>query len=70
MHDRYVVGADEDFAPYALSARNGTDIVASQGSDTPQLQGDTVTADVPLDHGDLCAVAPRTGAGGAVRRLR
>ncbi len=44
--NQYVVGADEDFAPYALTARNtsdGTDITASQGSDTPQLKGDTVT---------------------------
>jgi hypothetical protein len=45
--DQYVVGADEDFAPYALTARNttdGTDVNASQGSDTRKLEeGQTVT---------------------------
>ncbi len=43
----YVVGADEDFAPFALLARNvtdGTDIDASQGSDTKKLApGETIT---------------------------
>jgi hypothetical protein len=43
----YVIGADEDFGPYALLARNvtdGTDITASQGSDTTKLaEGQTIT---------------------------
>ena len=47
--DKYVVGADEDFAPYALVARNvsdGTDLTASQGSDTTQLApGSTITGE-------------------------
>jgi hypothetical protein len=42
----YVIGADEDFRPFALQARNvtdGTDITASQGSDTRRLQeGQTI----------------------------
>jgi len=45
--NRYVVGADEDFAPFALLSRNvtdGTDIEASQGSDTTKLAaGQTIT---------------------------
>lgn len=45
--NEYVVGADEDFGPYALVARNNTDgtaIDASQGSGTTQLQeGQTIT---------------------------
>ncbi len=45
--DQYVVGADEDFAPYALVSRNDTDntaISASQGSDTTKLEeGETIT---------------------------
>lgn len=45
--NQYILGADEDFAPYALVARNdtdGTDITAGQGSDTTQLaEGDTIT---------------------------
>jgi len=47
--DAYVIGADEDFAPYALLARNvddGTDITASQGSGTTKLeQGETITGE-------------------------
>jgi len=46
--NRYVIGADEDFGPYALLASNlddGTDIDASQGSGTTQLvEGQTITA--------------------------
>jgi hypothetical protein len=46
-NNRYVVGADEDFAPFALLAKNvtdGTDIDASQGSDTKKLApGETIT---------------------------
>ncbi len=44
-----MIGADEDFAPYALLARNvddGTDITASQGSGTTKLeQGETITGE-------------------------
>ena len=49
--DEYVIGADEDFDPYALEGTNltdGTPLTAGQGSDTPQLedgasiQGETV----------------------------
>ena len=47
LDNEYVIGADEDFNPYALLARNdtdGTDITASQGSDTTQLEeGQTIT---------------------------
>lgn len=43
----YVVGADEDFGPFALVAKNSTDgsvINASQGSDTRRLaEGQTIT---------------------------
>ena len=45
--NRYVVGADEDFGPYALLARNVDDdtaIAASQGSNTRRLEeGQTIT---------------------------
>lgn len=47
LDNRYVIGADEDFSPYALTARNetdGTEIDASQGSDTtPLAEGQTIT---------------------------
>ena len=45
--NKYVVGADEDFGPFALNAKNvtdDTDIDASQGSGTTKLQpGETIT---------------------------
>ena len=45
--NRYVLAADEDFSPFAVTARNvddGTVINAAQGSDTPKLEpGDTIT---------------------------
>ncbi|MDP9427372.1 MAG: hypothetical protein M3Q47_00145 [Actinomycetota bacterium] len=44
---QFVIGADEDFDPYAIKARNATDdtrIDASTGSDTPPLkEGQTIT---------------------------
>jgi len=47
--NKYVVGADEDFAPYALEAKNvddGTAIDASQGSGTRKLEeGQTITGE-------------------------
>jgi hypothetical protein len=72
----YVIGADEDFAPFALQARNvtdGTDIDASQGSDTKKLApGETITgqakfvgracntdATVPAGDGSQIAVVER-----------
>ncbi len=48
LDNQYVVGADEDFAPYALTASNAEDgpIAASSGSDTTQLEdGQTITGD-------------------------
>ncbi len=45
--NKYVLAADEDFAPFALTGRNttdGTPFVSSQGSDTPKLAtGQTIT---------------------------
>ena len=44
----YVIGTDEDFAPYALKALtdDGTELSASQGSDTPPLaEGSTITGE-------------------------
>ena len=47
LDNQYVIGADEDFGPYALVARNVDDntlIHASQGSGTRQLEpGQTIT---------------------------
>ncbi|MBD8870206.1 PA domain-containing protein [Nocardioides donggukensis] len=64
--NKYVVGADEDFSPYALVARNDTDgasIDASQGSDTTQLEeGDTITGESRFV-GRACNADPAVPAG-------
>jgi hypothetical protein len=48
-NNRFVLGADEDFAPFALDATNvddGTAINAGQGSDTTKLEpGQTITGE-------------------------
>lgn len=64
--NRYVIGADEDFAPYALTARNTTDdtaIHASQGSDTRKLEeGQTITGQSKFA-GRACNGDPAVPAG-------
>ncbi|WP_310529698.1 PA domain-containing protein [Nocardioides sp.] len=64
--NQYVVGADEDFGPYALVARNDTDgttITASQGSDTTQLvTGETITGQAKFV-GRACLGDPSVPAG-------
>lgn len=72
--NKYVVGADEDFAPFALNAKNttdNTDIDASQGSGTTKLEpGTTITGQskfvglacepgVPAGDGSQIAVVER-----------
>ncbi len=62
----YVIGADEDFAPYALVARNDTDgtvITASQGSNTRRLaEGQTITGEARFA-GRACNTDPAVPAG-------
>ena len=64
--NEYVIGADEDFAPYALQARNvddGTDITASQGSNTKRLEeGQTITGQSKFV-GRACDADPAVPAG-------
>ncbi len=66
LDNQYVIGADEDFAPYALVARNDTDatkIDASQGSDTTQLEeGQTLTGQSKFV-GRACNTDPAVPAG-------
>ena len=72
--NKYVVGADEDFGPFALNAKNttdDTDIDASQGSGTTKLEpGATITGQskfvglacqsgVPAGDGSQIAVVER-----------
>lgn len=71
-NNEFIIGADEDFSPFALEGRNLTDdtaLSAGQGSGTPQLQdgesiqGDTVyvgracDADAAVPPGDGSQVA-------------
>ncbi|MCY7396215.1 MAG: hypothetical protein LH468_08725 [Nocardioides sp.] len=63
--NKYVIGADEDFAPFALFARNNTDatdITASQGSGTVALQeGQTISGQTVIG-GRACLGDPAVPA--------
>jgi hypothetical protein len=64
----YVIGADEDFGPFALQARNvtdGTDIPASQGSDTRQLEEGQTIEGSSVFVGRACPGDPAVPAGDA-----
>ncbi len=66
MDNAYVIGADEDFGPFALQAKNltdNTDITASQGSNTKRLtEGQTITG-VSKFVGRACIGDPVVPAG-------
>jgi hypothetical protein len=66
--NQYIIGADEDFAPFALEGRNVTDntsINASQGSNTKQLgEGQTIEG-VSVFVGRACTADPAVPAGDA-----
>ncbi|HET7478064.1 MAG TPA: PA domain-containing protein [Rubrobacteraceae bacterium] len=66
LDNRFVVGADEDFAPFALVARNVDDntvIHASQGSNTRKLEeGQTITG-TSVFAGRACPGDPAVPAG-------
>ncbi|HVF78985.1 MAG TPA: PA domain-containing protein [Solirubrobacteraceae bacterium] len=66
LDNRFVLGSDEDFAPYALKAENTTDateLTASQGSDTPRLvEGQTITGE-SVFAGRACAADPAVPKG-------
>ncbi|MGH3713473.1 MAG: PA domain-containing protein [Micromonosporaceae bacterium] len=68
LDNRYVIGADEDFSPFALTGTNdtdGTEIAAGQGSNTKPLEpGQTISGQAKFA-GRACAgdPAPPTGDG-------
>jgi hypothetical protein len=66
LDNQYVIGADEDFGPYALNAQNltdGTAINASQGSGTtPLTPGQTITGTAKFA-GQACPGGPAVPAG-------
>lgn len=62
----YVIGADEDFGPYALISENvddGTEVHASQGSDTTLLEPGKVLTGVSKFAGRACLGDPAVPAG-------
>jgi hypothetical protein len=62
----YVIGADEDFGPYALISQNvddGTEVHASQGSDTKLLEPGQVLTGVSTFAGRACIGDPAVPAG-------
>ncbi|MFC5381992.1 PA domain-containing protein [Aquipuribacter nitratireducens] len=69
LDDEFVIAADEDFSPFALDATNvtdGTEITASPGSDTRQLEGEETVTGQAVFAGRACtpaetAAAPSTG---------
>ena len=65
--DAYVVGADEDFGPFALTARNDTDgtlMHASQGSGTRKLTPGETISGPSVFVGRACAADPAVPPGG------
>ncbi|MFF7842993.1 PA domain-containing protein [Streptomyces ossamyceticus] len=61
LDNKYVVGADEDFGPYALT--DGTELTASQGSNTTRLEeGRSITGD-SVFAGGACPGDPAVPAG-------
>jgi len=66
LDSRYVIGADEDFAPFALLARNiddNTAIAASQGSDTRKLAPGQVIQGASVFAGRACPGDPAVPPG-------
>jgi hypothetical protein len=70
--DRYVVGADEDFNAYSLLAKNltdGTDITASQGSDTTPLADPQTITGQAVFVGRACLGDPTVPAGSGAGQI-
>ena len=66
--NRFLIGADEDFAPYALTASNNTDgtaLNASTGSDTRQLAPGATLTGTAVFVGRACTGDPAVPAGTA-----
>ncbi len=66
LDNSYVIGADEDFGPYALQAHNLTDnttITASQGSNTKRLEAGQVIEGGSVFVGRACPGDPAVPAG-------
>lgn len=66
----YIVGADEDFAPFALVARNTTDsstFEATQGNGTPQIGAGSPMAGQTIFVGRACNGDPAVPTGGSSR---
>lgn len=68
LDNQYLIGADEDFAPFALDARNvndATDVRASSGSGTKQLVSGEVLTGQAVYVGRACTADAAVPAGPA-----
>lgn len=66
LDNQYVIGADEDFGPFAVSARNvtdGTEINAGQGNNTRQLEDGQIITGQAKFVGRACNTDPAVPAG-------
>ena len=66
--NQFLIGADEDFAPYALVASNttdGTPLNASSGSNTRQLGAGSSLTGAAVFVGRACSIDPAVPAGAA-----
>ena len=68
LDNKYLIGSDEDFSPYALTAKNVTDNVtihASSGSGTTQLASGQTLSGQGVYVGRACTADTAVPAGGA-----
>ena len=66
LDNKYVIGADEDFSPFVLDARNvtdGTAITANQGSNTKKLEPGVTIQGTSVFIGRACIGDPAVPAG-------
>ena len=70
IDNKFFIGTDEDFAPYQTVATNtteGVDFVATQGSDTPQINNVTSLIGQTVFVGRACIGDPVVPAAGAAK---
>jgi hypothetical protein len=70
LDNQFFIGTDEDFAPYHVIATNtteGVELVATQGSNTPQIDADTSLVGQTVFVGRACIGDPAVPAAGSAK---
>jgi hypothetical protein len=70
LDNQFFIGTDEDFAPYHVVATNtteGVEFVATQGSNTPQIDADTSLIGQTVFVGRACIGDPAVPAAGSAK---